>query len=146
MRSHPGRVLAIVVALVVALAVLTQVLLVDTRTADVDPASPEGVVRAYVEALVDEDPEAAAALLDPGSPCDAADVEQAYRPDVDRVLLLGTDVEGDDARVEIELQVGEGAFSAFGFAERHIFRLTSTDDGWRITGRPWPLYECFGGS
>lgn len=142
MRSRPGLVLAVVVGLVVGLAVLTEVLTSSPPTADEDPASPAGVARAYVEALLDEDHEAAAELLVADGPCDATDVERAYRPDVDRVVLLDTEIEGDEARVEIELVVRDGPFSAFASTERHTVELASTDVGWRIRGRPWPLFEC----
>lgn len=142
MASHPGRVLAVVVGLVIGLAVLTEVLVAQPTTAVDDPSSPAGVVRAYVQALVAEDHEAAAALLEEGGPCEVADVERAYPPDVDRVLLVDTVVEGDEARVVIEIVVREGPFSAFAYTERHTLELTGTDAGWRITGRPWPLFEC----
>lgn len=145
MRSRPGLVLAVAAGLLVGLAVLTEVLASSPSTADEDPGSPAGVVRAYFEALLDEDHEAAADLLAEDGECGAGDVERAYRPDVDRVLLLDTGVTGDRARVEIELVVRDGPFSAFSYTERHTVELVDTGVGWRIAGRPWPLFECWTG-
>jgi hypothetical protein len=138
-------VLAIVVGLVVLVIVLVGVLATNRSVADHDLTTPEGVVQAYVAAVVDGDHQAAADLLSPGSECDVTDLDSSYVPELDRVVLLDTEVDGDRARVYVETVVAEGPFGAFDYRERHSFLLERSGTGWRIAGQPWPLYECFKG-
>ena len=145
MTTRPNRVLAIVVGLVVLLAVVAGVLAANRTVADHDRSTPEGVVQAYVVAVIDGDHEEAAGLLAEDSSCDVGDLESSYAPEVDRVVLRDSEVDGDQARVEVETVSAEGPFGAFDYSERHTFRLERTGTGWRITGRPWPLFECFKG-
>ena len=145
MTTRPGRVLAIVVGLVVLLAVVVGVLAANRTATEYDRATPEGVVQAYVGAVLDDDVEVAADLLSGDSPCDLDDFDSGYLPEYDRVVLLDSEVDGDSARVEIEVVTAEGPFGAFDYTERHTFRLEPAGTGWRITGRPWPLFECFKG-
>jgi len=143
--TRPSRVLAIVVALVVLVIVLVGVLAANRSVSDHDLTTPEGVVQAYVAAVVDGDHDEAAGLLAEDNPCDAGDLDGSYVPELDRVVLLDAEVDGDRASVDIETVTAEGPFGAFDFTERHTFRLERSGTDWRITGRPWPLYECFKG-
>lgn len=145
MTTRPDRVLAIVVGLVVLVAVVVGVLAANRTATEYDRATPEGVVQAYVEAVLDGDHEAAADLLSEDNACDVNDLDSSYLPEYDRVVLREAEVDGDSARVEIEAVVAEGPFAAFDYSERHTFRLERSGTEWRITGRPWPVFECFKG-
>lgn len=145
MTTRPSRVLAIVVGLVVLVTVLVGVLAANRSATEYDRATPEGVVQAYVEAVLDGSFEVAADLLSEDSPCDVGDLDSNYLPEYDRVVLLDSEVDGDSARVEIEAVTVEGPFGAFDYGERHTFRLERSGTEWRITGRPWPMFECFKG-
>lgn len=145
MTTRPSRVLAIVVGLVVLVIVLVGFLAANRSVTDYDRTTPEGVVQAYVAAVVDGDHRAAADLLAEDSPCDVTDLDGSYVPELDRVVLLDAEVDRDSASVDIETVAAEGPFGAFDVTERHTFRLERSGTDWRITGRPWPLYECFEG-
>lgn len=145
MTTRPSRVLAIMVGLVVLVVVLVVVLAANRSVTGHDLSTPEGVVQAYVAAVVDGDSDQAAGLLSDDSPCGVGDLDGAYVPELDRVVLLDSDVDGDSASVDIETVVAEGPFGAFDFTERHTLRLERSGTDWRIAGQPWPLYECFKG-
>lgn len=145
MTTRPSRVLAIVVGVIVLLIVLVGVLAANRSVTDHDLTTPEGVVQAYVAAVVDGDHQAAADLLSEDSRCDVDDLDGAYVPELDRVVLLDTEVDADRARVYVETVAAEGPFGAFDYSERHTFLLERSGTYWRITARPWPLYECFKG-
>jgi hypothetical protein len=138
-------VLAIVVGLVVLVTVVVGVLTASRDATEYDSSTPEGVVQAYVEAVLDGELEVAAGLLSEDSPCDVDNLDNSYLPEYDRVVLLDSEVDGDTARVEIEAVTVEGPFGAFDYGERHTFRLERSGTEWRITGRPWPMFECFKG-
>jgi hypothetical protein len=73
------------------------------------------------------------------------DLDQAAIGDDVRVILRDTETEGDSASVDVEVVMNSGAvFGAAEWTERHTFRLVSEGDAWRITGTPWPMFECGG--
>lgn len=143
MTSRANRVLAIVVGVVVVAGVVAAVL---TATHDVptyDRRTPEGVVQAYLIAVIDGDHDAAAAFLAPGSACTVDDLDRAYVPDGVRVVLRDTTVDGDTAEVAVDITSSSGGpLDSSEFTEQQTFRLRQADGDWRITGRPWPMYDC----
>lgn len=146
-RDRPAirRPLLVVLVLAVAALVAAAVYAV-TRPAKVwDRDTPQGAVQAYVAAVLDGDAAVAAALLTPDSPCAATDLDRVLVQNGTRVDLVGTDVQGAQARVRVLIGVDSGAQPFGGGAEERTFRLTRTGTQWRIDGIPWPLYECFGG-
>ena len=143
MTTRPQRVLAIVGVVVVLVVVLTAVLAAQRSVTRYDRSSPEGTVQTYVAAVLDGDRQRAAALLAEGGPCGIEDLDLAYPPTYDRVLLVRSTTDGDTARVEVDAVESEGPFGAFSFRERLAFELERSGSGWAITGQPWPMYECF---
>ncbi len=132
---------ALAVATLLAVAVYAV-----TRPAKIwDRDTPQGAVQSYVTAVLDGDAAAAAALLAPDSPCAATDLDRVVVQNGTRVDLVGTDVQGAQARVRVLVGVDSGAQPFGGGVEERTFRLTRTGTQWRIDGIPWPLYECFGG-
>lgn len=145
MTTRPSRVLAIVVGVLVLVSVLVAVLVSNRSATSYDLDTPEGVVQEYVAAVLDGDAQRATDLLSEDSPCGLADLDASYPPTYDRVVLLDVDVDGDTAGVTVEATTAEGPFGAFDYSERHTFRLERSGADWRITGRPWPMFECFQG-
>lgn len=133
--------LAVVVAVIVAAALVT-VVLSGRHTADFEPGTPEAVVQDYVDAVLDRDAEAAVRLLAPGSPCDVEDIDRAYIDDDVRVTLRDVEVSGTAARVDVSITAGSGGLIPAQWTQEATFRLVRTDGDWRITGAPWPLFEC----
>ncbi len=140
-RAH--RVLLLVL-LAVAVVALVAAALAATRRAPVyDGATPEGVVQAYLAAVVDRRDDEAVRLLAAASACTAADLDRASVPDGVRVVLRDAETTGDTARVDVTVAVPSGdLFGAPETTERHTFRLVRSDAGWRLTGEPWPLSAC----
>jgi hypothetical protein len=145
--SRANRFLAIASATLVALAVVGALVSANRPGAMFDPAGPEAAVRAYVNAALDGRSDAAARFLATGGPCDAVDLATARvveRPD--RIVLVDSSTEGDTATVVVEIAYpsGSGPLDPAEYTERHTYELTSASGAWRLTGVPWPLWECGG--
>lgn len=147
MNSNPGRVLAVVVGILVALAVVAGVLSARRGGGELPPGSPQAAVQDYLSAVYDRDLDAGAELLDPEGRCTVEDLERnAYDPDA-RVVLRSSEVDGSTAVVRVELVHGEqGPLGSGEWAEEESFRLRQVGERWVITGEPWPMYSCFGSS
>jgi hypothetical protein len=144
--SRANRTLAVVILVVAVIAVIGVVAGVLTSTRDVptyDRGTPEGVVQAYLTAVVDGDHDAAVAFLAQDSPCTVDDLDRAFVPDGVRIVLRDTRSDGDTAQVGVDVAMPSGGpLGSTEFTEQHTFRLRQSDGDWRITGRPWPMYDC----
>jgi hypothetical protein len=145
MERLANRVLVVVVAAMVAMSALVLALAADRSPARLDPRVPEGVVQAYLQAVVDRDNDAAARYLDPAGGCDAADLDRTGPVAPVRATLTRSVVEGSSARVEVELTRGSDSPLDSGYREASTFQLTRSGTGWVLTGSPWPLFDCAGG-
>jgi hypothetical protein len=146
MERHADRILMVVVAAMVALSALVVALAAARSPAQLDPRSPEGTVQAYLRAVLDGNHETAARYLDPASGCDIGDLDGMGRTHPTRVALASSHVDGSNARVRVELTLGaDGPFGS-GYRETTTFRLNRPDADWLLTGTPWPLFDCTGGS
>lgn len=147
MGGRPNRILAIVVGAMVVLAAVVVVLSANRSTAQLEPGSPEAAVQTYLTGVTEGDYAAAADVLDPAGSCDVDDLDRAGRLESARAYLVDSQVDGDTARVSVEVTVPEGGggpFDTTDYSETHSFRLTRSGDDWRLTGTPWPLYDCEG--
>lgn len=140
---RPNRVLAIVVGVIAVLAVVAGVFSATRPAREYDRGTPEGVVQAYLSAVIDGDHQEAATFLAAESPCGVEDLDQTYLPDEVRVVLRDTEVDGDAARVDVDVAMASGEpFEGSEHVEKHTFRLARSAGLWRITGAPWPMYDC----
>ncbi len=143
MTSRPNRILLIVVGVIVVIAIVAGVFSATRPAPKYARGTPEGVVQAYLSAVIDGDHQEAAKLLAGESPCEVADLDQAYVPDEVRVVLRDSEVDGDTAQVVVDVVVSSGdLLDGSEHAEKHTFRLTRAGGGWLITGTPWPMFEC----
>ncbi|RYV50907.1 hypothetical protein [Pengzhenrongella frigida] len=144
MTSGPNRVLAILVGLVVVLAAVAGVVVANRTAPSLDADTPAGVVQEYLQAVLAGDYPAAADLISPSSPCDAADVAQAYLPETARVVLDRTTVDGDRAVVTLDVteNAGDGPFGDSGYSHTERINVAREGGAWKITGSPWLLYSC----
>lgn len=146
MSTRPNRVLAIVVGAVVVLALVVAALSATRPVTTYDEATPEGVVQSYLTAALKGDNDQAATYFATDGLCDAADLDRASIVDSQQVYLVDTEVDGDSARVQVQLVVGGGGpLDTSEYSEDQVFRLTRSAEGWRLTGTPWPLWDCEGG-
>ena len=143
MTSHANRVLAIAVGVIAVIAVIATVFSATRPVTEHDRGTPEGTVQRYVSAVVAGDNQRAGALLAPSSDCSVEDLDRAHHPDDVRVVLRDTDVEGDTARVTVNVVISTGGpFDGSEYREEHVFRLSRASGEWRITGEPWPMFAC----
>jgi len=133
------------VGVVVALVVVTLVVLVLRRPAVYAEDTPEGVVQRYVQAVLDQDPEAALSwlALDVRSRCDNAMTYDMLGGGFGetRATLVDTTVEGDEATVRVRLSAPGGVLEG-GYDHVEMFRLRRGSEGWRIDPAPWPIRFC----
>lgn len=144
MRLIPPWVLGVQVGAVVVAALVTVV--VTGRGADELPAgSPEATVQEYVDAVLDGDADAVEALFVADNDCDYDQLDHYYVEDSVRVALDDVDVDGDEATVRVTISNGTDGLMPGGWTERQSFDLVRVGGEWRLTGAPWPLFECYGG-
>jgi hypothetical protein len=143
MNTLPNRVLVGVVGTIVLLAVVVAVVATTRSPMTVKSGSPEAVVQDYVAAVLARHHDSAAAYLDPGASCDAADLDmQNYADRNARVELVDSTVRGDTARVVVRITTPSGGPFPNFLDEEVTFRLARADSSWVLTGSPWPMYGC----
>lgn len=131
--NRTGLVLASVVAGLVLVALVAVVLARDP--VQLDLATPEGTVQAWLQSVVDGDPRTD--LLDPTVDCEAP----AARGDEDRVraVVLDSTTDGDTATVELSITetYGSGPLDE-GWTHEDSYELRRDGDSWLITAYDWP--------
>lgn len=143
MSDRATRILLAAVAGLLLLAVIAAALSATRAGPRYAEGSPEATVQSYVVAAVAEDGEEAVRHLDPADGCTAAHIEQGWVNPRGRVVLRDTDVRGDEATVKIDVVVPSGGLlSSSEWASSETLHLRRADDGWLITGTPWPAYDC----
>lgn len=143
MRTRASHGLLLVVGVIAVIAVVAGVLTAGRREPVYDRGTPEGVVQAYLIAVVDRHYDEAVSFLADESPCSIADLDHAYVPHGVRVVLGPVAVDGDGARVEVDVTTPSG--DLLGSPEtsaRYAFHLTRSAGPWRLTGEPWPMSGC----
>lgn len=134
--------LFVITAVIVVLTVVVLAFSLGRNVADYDASSPEGVAQAYLTAAFDRDFDRAAEFFEPGSDCDADDLDRTFIQDNVRISLVDVTTDADRARVKVAAEVsGDGPLGGL-YREEHSLRLVLVDGSWLITGIPWPLYDC----
>ena len=130
---------------VIAIIAIAAVALSRSEPETLDPGTPEGVVQAYVRAILDGDDDTAIGLFSDElrERCTEGDFGQhGYVPDAARVVLRTVNDFGGSARVTIAITEGGGGFGDSGYTFEEEFRLDRSGDTWVITRAPWPYYDC----
>jgi hypothetical protein len=148
-RAPGGRPLLAGLAVVAAatLLALVAVVAILREPAGLDPASPEGQVQDYVQAVLDGDVHAAHDHLGTaaGARCSVAELRRAGVPEgltvsLDQVRRVGA---GAEVVVRLRSVARPDPFGGGG-PELETFELVREHGRWVITGEPWPLYDCRG--
>ena len=140
--QRPNRVLLVVVSVLAVVTVAVAALTVGRDVTSYDLDSPEGVAQAYLRATFDGDFDEAAGYLEPESECDASDLDRAFIQNDVRISLAGVDSDAERATVRITADIPDGGPFGGYYEERHTLRLVLVDEAWKLTGIPWPLYDC----
>ena len=146
MKVRPNTVLAITGLAVVVLALVAALLSGQRQRSDFDEATPEGVAQLYVISLIRGDGEQALQLMDPALGCSTP--LDYYAPPQASIALVDSEIQagsqsaenGTSAKVVLEITETEGGFSTW--SHRETLELRQVEGDWRITGEPWPIYNC----
>ena len=144
-EKRANKVLGIVLA-VIAVVALIAVLALKEPVAELDKNTPEGAVQQYLSAVTDRDFNQALTFLSADTTCTVEDFDRAYIQDSIRIGLSETSTAETTAVVTVSIQYSNGDPFGGTYSEDRNFRLVKTDTGWKITGVPWPTYECVGDS
>lgn len=142
-NQSANRVLGFVVA-AISIVALIAVLAVKDTTQQLDATTPEGTVQQYLQSVTDRDFDTALTFLVTDTKCKIEDFDQSYVQDSIRVSLSDSVITGDSASVKVNVENSSGDPFGGSYRESQAFRLTNSDDGWKIAGIPWPTYECGG--
>ena len=142
-EKRANRVLGIVVA-AIAIVALIVVLAVKEPTADLDEGSPEGAVQQYLTAITKKDFNQAMDYLASDSKCTIQDFDRAYIQDSLRIALSDTTSTATTASVTVKIETSSGDPFGGSYSETQTINLTKEESGWKVTGIPWPTYECGG--
>lgn len=146
--SKSNRLLAMMGGGLVVLVVVAAVFAALREPTTFDPDTPEGTTQAYLTAVLDDEPEAAHALLTPELQirCTVDDLENRYRRDSGQITLIESEIDGDTAKIDLKFSFtyndGPFEFSQSSYDER--FELERVAGEWRIADVPWPFYWCSG--
>lgn len=105
-------------------------------------STPEGIVQLYLKAIIEGKNDIAAQYFAANSECDASDIDRAYIAETLRVNLISSSIEADAAYVKIDANTSSGGPFEDGYNESHTYRLVKENGAWRLTGIPWPLWDC----
>lgn len=125
-------------SLVLVLVIVAVVFGLDPKVETYDSSTPQGTVQQYLQALIDQDDVAAAAIVidDSEDPCLEDPVDWLV---ADARMALGEVTVGDGvATVEVATtQMDEAGFNTSRYDS--VFRLVSVDGEWRIEAADWPF-------
>ncbi len=142
MSKNPNRLLAVVIGLIIIVVAVVTVLSSTKSAVVIDRSTPAGSVQVYLKAILSGKNAAAAKMLSTDSVCTADDIDRAYVVETARVLLVDSSTEGTTAEVRVRVEIPSGSPLGDFMTEDHTFRLSNIDGTWRITGVPWPLFDC----
>ena len=142
-EKRANKVLGIVLAVIAAVALIA-VLALKEPVAELDKSTPEGAVQQYLAAVTDRDFDKALTFLEADSKCTVEDFDRAYIQDSLRIGLSEVSPAESTAVVTVSIQYSNGDPFGGTYSEDQNFRLIKTDAGWKISGIPWPTYECGG--
>lgn len=142
MRTSTNRTLGFIVAAIVVVGIVFASVASSWTVSERDPKSPEGVVQAYMSAVMDHRIDAALALLEPGTQCTAENYQQAYVDASSRVDLVDVRTSGDSADVHVRIEHSNGDPFGGTWNEDQYLALIRVNGDWRIHGMPYPLYNC----
>lgn len=144
---NPGRlssqkVLTVIVLFTILLAAVAAFLGTNRNQAEYSVQTPEGVIQRYLAAVIDGRNDKAAQFFVANSNCDASDLDRSWISETIRVNLVESDIEGNQAFVEVAIDISSGGPFDDYYTEDHNFRLERESGDWKILGIPWPLYSC----
>ncbi len=141
MDRHSRIVLMVIGGVAVVLIAVAIVVAVQPPQ-EFDSGTPEGTVQAYFRAILDGDEDLALSYIDEELLVGCSRFELGYvTPDSARVVIAKTEIDGDEARVDVVITEtwGEGPFGGGSNTFDETLVMTRSDGVWLISRVPWPV-------
>jgi len=141
-KRTPNQILAILVVIISIISILVILISYNRNAIEFDANSPEGVTQSYLNSVFDGNYDLAITYLAADSKCDATDLDRTFINKTVRINLSSVDITGDSARIRLRLEYASSAPFDNNYSEEQVIRLVKEDETWKITGIPWPMYDC----
>jgi hypothetical protein len=134
--------LTVLIAAVLTVAVIAAIFS-GNSVKTLNPGSPEKTVQEYLQALTDGRNDLAANQLSKESGCTVQEIDRSYIWPSAQITLLKSEITGNSAIVQVSIERRTDTFMDSGMMnEQPTFRLVKEKSQWKISGVPWPLYDC----
>lgn len=142
-RKSANLYLGIFIVLVLVIALITTAVS-NNSSKTLGVGTPERAVQQYLQFLIDGRNDLAANLLSKDSSCTIQDIDRAYIWREAEISLLSSKETGSTAVVRVSFAQDVSALMDTSRDEELTYRLEKEGNQWKITGIPWPLYDCGG--
>ena len=142
-RRSTNFYLGVVISAVLIIALIAAVA-TNNSTKTLSAGSPERVVQEFLQAVNGGRNDLAVKLLASDSSCSIQDIDRAWRWPSAQVALLESKKTGNTAVVRVALQRDSNEIMETSPDEEFMYRLIKESNQWKISGIPWPLYDCGG--
>jgi len=103
--------------------------------------TPEATVQAFFKSMSERDSEGALRYFVTDTPCELFELDrQSFSQEI-TIDLVESEITGDSAKVKVRIRYSSNDMVS-GWKEDQVIRLEKESSNWRITGTPWPLYDC----
>lgn len=122
----------------VALAIFSAT---QSKTTEFATGTPEATVQAFFKSLSERDSEGALQYFVANTPCELFELDRQSLSQEITIDLVESEITGDSAKVKVRIRYSSNDMVS-GWKEDQVIRLEKESGNWRITGTPWPLYDC----
>ena len=144
-KHRSSRILLIGIGAVVVALIAVAIVLALQPTPQLDPATPEGTVQGYFQALFDDDDELARTYFtdDLADRCEPSEFHDRSDERAG-VVIVDTETRGDRVRVHVKITetYGTDPFGSSSYSFDETLVLEQHGDRWLIAEPPWPIYYC----
>ena len=144
--SSSNRILVWGGGIIVALLLVAGILNATREVEPLDPATPEGVVQLFMNAVLDGNEFETKQYLsaDFQDECEFNNNFRRGEGSFVEANLVDITVRADD-RAEVEVKITEGSyglFESYDYSHREQFLLEKSNGDWLITDLTWPWWDC----
>ncbi|MFM7463817.1 MAG: hypothetical protein ACKO29_07095, partial [Actinomycetota bacterium] len=112
-----------------------------SKTSEFATGTPEATVQAFFKSLSERDSEGALQYFVANTPCELFELDRQSLSQEITIDLVESEITGDSAKVKVRIRYSSNDMVS-GWKEDQVIRLEKELGNWRITGTPWPLYDC----
>jgi len=137
-----SRIALIVIGGVAVVLIAVAIVVAVQPPQELDPGTPEGTAQAYYQAILDGDEDLALSYIDEDLIANCSTYELShFAPDSVRVLIEKTEIDGDDARVDVVITEtwGDDPFGGGSNTFDETLLMTRSNEAWVISSIPWPV-------